>query len=71
MQKPSDPVIQFILDPAVYGLIMRSFGSGSNAYSRLSASRAMEIGYRLLVLRCAQIGLNIPTREDASGWWTS
>lgn len=63
---PSDPVIRFIFDKSVRELITRD--SDSWPHSRLTASRLEKIGYRLIVLRCAQIGIEPPTRAEAREW---
>jgi len=66
VKPPSDPVLMFICDPAVRRLILD--GSDSWPYSRLSGSRLSKIGYKLIVLRCAQLGIEPPTRSQASEW---
>lgn len=62
----NDPVLKFICDPSVRELIMRD--SDTWPYSRLSGSRLSKIGYKLIVLRCAQIGIDPPTRKEAAEW---
>lgn len=66
MSRPSDPVIQFILNDSVPALIMQ--GSEGWPYSRLSYSRLEKIGYKLIVLRCAQLGIEVPSRDEVRGW---
>lgn len=66
LTRPSDPVLDFIYDPAVLSLI--TDGQEHWPWSRLSASRIDKIGYRLIVLRCAQIGVEPPTRTEAREW---
>lgn len=66
MNTPNDPVLQFILDPATRNLVLQ--GSHTWPYSRLSGSRLDKIGYRLVVLRCAQLGIDIPTRDEVIEW---
>lgn len=66
MTRPNDPVIDFILDPSVRTLIKQ--GSDNWPWSRLSASRIEKIGYRLIVLRCAQMGFDAPSRIEAAEW---
>lgn len=65
-ERPHDPVLAFIYDPAVARLIFQ--GSDTWPYSRLSASRLEKIGYRLIVLRCAQLGIEQPSRAEAREW---
>jgi hypothetical protein len=64
--RPADPVLDFIYDPVVRRLV--TAGSASWPYSRLSASRVEKIGYTLVVLRCAQIGIGVPSRDEARAW---
>lgn len=64
--RPSDPVLDFIYDPHVSRLV--TDGSNNWPWSRLSGSRLMKIGYKLVCLRCAQIGIDQPTREEAASW---
>lgn len=66
MSTPDDPVIQFILDRSTRALVLND--AVSWPYSRLSYSRLEKIGYRLLVLRCAQLGMIPPTRDEARSW---
>jgi hypothetical protein len=63
---PNDPVLRFICDEATRQLVMNVANSGQS--SSLSYSRMTKIGYRLLVLRCAQIGLEPPSRSEAEAW---
>jgi hypothetical protein len=63
---PSDPVLQFIISQTTRDLINQ--GMRGAPYSRLSSSRMSRIGYRLIVLRCAQIGIDPPTRTEAEEW---
>jgi len=63
-----DPVLEFIYDPAVMRLVMD--GQEHWPWSRISGSRLTKIGYRLIVLRCAQLGIEPPTRAQASAWRT-
>lgn len=65
-ERPNDPVLDFIYDHTVWKLIFDD--SHLWPYSRLSASRAEKIGYKLIKLRCAQIGVDQPTREEAKAW---
>lgn len=65
-QRPSDAVLDFIYDTHTRKLIKE--GSDFWPYSRLSASRLEKIGYKLIVLRCAQIGIDPPTRAEAREW---
>lgn len=69
MDKPNDPVIDFILDPTTRKVVMD--GSDHWPYSKLSASRVSKVGYKLIVLRCAQISANTPTRTEVEGWLTT
>lgn len=64
--RPKDPVIDFIYDKSVPTLIMR--GSNGWPYSRLSRSRLDKIAYKLIALRCAQLGIDQPTRKEAEAW---
>lgn len=64
--RPSDPVLDFIYDPAVPRLVLN--GSSAWPWSRLSNSRLTKIGYALIVLRCAQLGITPPTRKEAEEW---
>lgn len=64
--RPNDPVLNFIYDPAVSQLVSQN--SDSWPYSRLSGSRKVKIAYKLIVLRCAQIGIEPPSREEAWEW---
>jgi hypothetical protein len=63
---PTDPVLKFITDRTVRELVIQ--GSDRWPYSRLSASRVSKIGYQLIVLRCAQLGVEPPTRAEAAEW---
>jgi len=63
---PSDPVLDFIYNPAVSALV--SQGSDSWPYSRLSGTRKEKIAYKLIVLRCAEMGIEPPSREEARSW---
>lgn len=64
--RPSDPVLDFIYDVHVSRLVTE--GQEFWPYSRLSGSRLSKIGYKLVCLRCAQIGVDQPTREEARAW---
>ncbi len=63
---PNDPVLRFICDRATRDLVTKD--SERWPWSRLSATRLSKIGYRLIVLRCAQIGVEPPTRHEAEEW---
>lgn len=63
---PADPVLEFIVSRNTRQLV--TLDSDRWPYSRLSASRLEKIGYKLIVLRCAQIGVEPPTRAEASEW---
>lgn len=64
--RPSDPVLDFIFDRNVEWLVTND--SDRWPWSRISASRLEKIAYRLIVLRCVQIGIDPPNRKEAAGW---
>lgn len=64
--RPNDPVLDFIYDLSVRRIV--TDGQEFWPWSRLSASRIEKIGYRLVVLRCAQIGVDPPTHTEAREW---
>lgn len=59
-------MLDFIYDPHVRRLI--TDGQEAWPWSRLSGSRLTKIGYKLVCLRCAQLGIEQPTRAEAAGW---